>query len=134
MSALIMERDPLIPLQHACAALAMPRATLYRHLKPKTQARATTRGCNGRRLSEAERQAVLDVLHEPRFAEDTCFHVTHNGERSSTGFFDRAGSTRRSLYSRRLRVYVKRNRLLSLNGKYGNMPSLRGTCGAEIWS
>jgi predicted DNA-binding transcriptional regulator AlpA len=34
MSALIAERDPLIPVQQACAALAMPRATLYRHLKP----------------------------------------------------------------------------------------------------
>lgn len=39
MSALMASRDPLIPLQHACAALGMPRATLYRHLKtPGTQA------------------------------------------------------------------------------------------------
>lgn len=35
MSALMASRDPLIPLQHACAALGMPRATLYRHLKPQ---------------------------------------------------------------------------------------------------
>ena len=69
MSALIAERDPLIPLQQACAALGMPRATLYRHLKPKAQKQHAPRCCNARRLSEAERHAVLDVLHEPRFAD-----------------------------------------------------------------
>ena len=40
MSALIVERDPLIPVQRACAALDLPRATLYRHLKPKNEASA----------------------------------------------------------------------------------------------
>jgi putative transposase len=69
MSALIVERDRLIPLQRACAALDMPRATLYRHIKPKTGAHPTRRRCSTRRLSESERQAVLDVLHEPRFAD-----------------------------------------------------------------
>jgi len=70
MSALIVERDPLIPVQRACAALDLPRATLYRHLKPKNrQARASTRRCRARGLSESERQAVLEVLHEPRFAD-----------------------------------------------------------------
>jgi putative transposase len=69
MSALIAERDPLIPVQQACAALAMPRATLYRHLKPKVAKSATRRRCSGRRLSDAERQAVMQVLHEQRFAD-----------------------------------------------------------------
>jgi putative transposase len=69
MSALIAERDPLIPVQRACAALAMPRATLYRHIKPKATKPRSSPRCSARRLSEAERQAVLDVLHEPRFAD-----------------------------------------------------------------
>ena len=69
MSALIAERDLLIPVQRACAALAMPRATLYRHLKPKAAKVPATRRCSGRGLSDAERQAVLSVLHEPRFAD-----------------------------------------------------------------
>ena len=69
MSALIAERDPLIPVQQACAALGMPRATLYRYIKRKAQTQHTARRCNVRRLSEAERQAVLEVLHEPRFAD-----------------------------------------------------------------
>jgi putative transposase len=69
MSALIQSRDPLIPAQHACAALGLPRATLYRHARPKADKLALTRRCSPRRLSEPERQAVPDVLHEPRFAD-----------------------------------------------------------------
>jgi putative transposase len=69
MSALIVARDPLIPLRDACSALGMPRATLYRHAKPKNVRAATARRCSVRRLSEPERQAVIEVLHEPRFAD-----------------------------------------------------------------
>ena len=69
MSALIQSRDLLIPVQQACAALGMARATLYRHIKPKATKPATRRGCNGRRLSDAERQIVMQVLHQPRFAD-----------------------------------------------------------------
>jgi putative transposase len=69
MSALIAERDPLIPVQRACAALDMPRATLYRHLKLKMPKAAASSLRSRRRLSEPERQAVLDVLHQPRFAD-----------------------------------------------------------------
>jgi putative transposase len=70
MSALIQSRDPLIPLQQTCAALGMPRATLYRHSKPKTSSAVIAkRRRSPRRLSDAERQGVLDVLHEPRFAD-----------------------------------------------------------------
>jgi putative transposase len=69
MSALIAERDPLIAVQHACAALDMPRATLYRHLKPKAVKPAANSRHSRRRLSDAERQAVLDMLHESRFAD-----------------------------------------------------------------
>jgi putative transposase len=69
MSALIAERDPAIPLQRACAALDMPRATLYRQRKPKPAKSVSRRGCSTRRLTDAERQAVLEVLHEPRFSD-----------------------------------------------------------------
>jgi putative transposase len=69
LSALIAQRDPLIPLQRACTALGMARATLYRQRKPRGQLAGDGLRHSPRRLSEAERQAVLDVLHEPRFAD-----------------------------------------------------------------
>ena len=53
----------------ACAALAMARATLSRHHKPKAPRTAASPRHSRRGLSEAERQAVLEVLHQPRFAD-----------------------------------------------------------------
>ncbi len=49
-----------------CNALAVPRATYYRRLTPTT---VTARPAPPRALPSAERQQVLDVLHEPRFAD-----------------------------------------------------------------
>ena len=51
-----------------CAALGIPRATYYRRQQPK-QEPERPRPASVRALSEAERQGVLDVLHEPRFAD-----------------------------------------------------------------
>ena len=49
-----------------CRALAVPRATYYRHLDAKVRRPTPT---PTRALTVAERRAVLDVLHEPRFAD-----------------------------------------------------------------
>jgi len=49
-----------------CQALAVPRATYYRRL---TLPAAGPKPLSARALSIGERQRVLDVLHEPRFAD-----------------------------------------------------------------
>jgi len=49
-----------------CAALALPRATYYRHLEAQAP---PPRPTPARALSVAERQDVLAVLHEPRFMD-----------------------------------------------------------------
>jgi len=68
----ITELTPLVGVQAACAAVGRPRASHYRwHRKspappraprpePKPQPRA---------LTPAERQEVLDLLHEERFVD-----------------------------------------------------------------
>jgi len=61
------ELAPCVGIVSACAALGLPRATFYRHLKP--EAAAWSRRASKRALDEAERRAVLDVLHERRFAD-----------------------------------------------------------------
>ena len=61
----------------ACRALGLPRATFYRRRPPRCdepQRNETHRGERAprrcpRALSQHERQAVLDVLHEPRFVD-----------------------------------------------------------------
>lgn len=57
---------PAVAVAPLCASLGLPRATFYRRLKPpQPQAKRV----QPRALSELERAAVLDVLHEPRFVD-----------------------------------------------------------------
>jgi putative transposase len=57
---------PRLGVGRLCRALAVPRATYYRHLEAKAP---PPRPTPTRALAVAERSAVLDVLHEPRFAD-----------------------------------------------------------------
>jgi putative transposase len=50
----------------SCAALGLPKVTYYRALKPRPP---RAKRSSHRALGAGERRAVLDVLHEPRFAE-----------------------------------------------------------------
>jgi putative transposase len=52
----------------ACRALGVPRATYYRRLSG-SQARTQVRKKPARALSEAERQRIIEVLHEDRFVD-----------------------------------------------------------------
>jgi transposase InsO family protein len=61
--------DPQIPIAQACAALGISRATLYRHTEPTKPASVSVRAPSPRRLSDLERQAVLDVLHDDEFVD-----------------------------------------------------------------
>jgi putative transposase len=61
--------DPQIPILQACAALGISRATLYRQTQPAKPASVPVRGPSPRRLSDLERQAVLDVLHSEEFVD-----------------------------------------------------------------
>ncbi len=63
----VTEVAPLVGIVMACAMLAVARATYYRSLRP--HALPTARPTPHRALCPAERQAVLDVLHEPRFVD-----------------------------------------------------------------
>jgi transposase InsO family protein len=61
--------DPEIPIAQACAALGMSRATLYRNTQLAAPAALHARAPSPRRLSDTERQAVLDVLHSEEFVD-----------------------------------------------------------------
>jgi putative transposase len=61
--------DPKVPIVQACAALGISRATLYRQTQPAKPATPPMRAPSPRRLSDPERQAVLDVLHSEEFVD-----------------------------------------------------------------
>ena len=61
--------DPSIPIVQACAAVGLSRATLYRQTQPAQPALPSVRAPSPRRLSDTERQAVLDTLHSDEFVD-----------------------------------------------------------------
>jgi putative transposase len=71
----LISQTPL-PRVRACAVLGVSRATGYRREHP-TAPRHTVRNASHRRLSEAQRAAILDTLHSPRFCDQTPTHVYH---------------------------------------------------------
>jgi putative transposase len=56
-------------VSQACAALGVARAGLYRRRQPRIVRAAQPRPTPARALTPAERQVVLDVLHEERFVD-----------------------------------------------------------------
>lgn len=66
---LVEARDPVVPVDAACLALNVSRASLYRARSPAPLAVTRERAPSPRRLPDAERQAILDVFHEPAFAD-----------------------------------------------------------------
>lgn len=72
MIALVDQAAPELGVVAACEAVGLPRATYYRHRRacsPETPQEPKPRPKPKRALSDAERQKVLDTLHEPRFVD-----------------------------------------------------------------
>lgn len=73
VDAAIAELEPLIGVRAACRAVGRAQSNHYRwHRKSPVPARPTPRSARRaqpRALDPAERQQVLDVLHQPRFVD-----------------------------------------------------------------
>ena len=65
--ATVTALGPQLGIAPTCAALGVPRATYYRHRRPRPAPRPRRRP--SRALPAAEQAAVLAVLHEPRFVD-----------------------------------------------------------------
>ncbi len=57
-----------VGVQAACSALGLPRATYYRHLRPPAPS-VNERPRPPLALRPEEREAVIEVLHSPRFVD-----------------------------------------------------------------
>jgi putative transposase len=64
-----LELAPQIGIGSACKAMSVPRASLYRSLRPRTERIRTPRPRPARSLSTAETAHVLEVLNSERFAD-----------------------------------------------------------------
>jgi putative transposase len=66
----VEELSPQVSTAAACRSLGVPRATLYRHRKPKPSVPAAMpRPKPPRALSDQERRQILDVLHSEPFVD-----------------------------------------------------------------
>ena len=67
---LVQHREAFVPVVAACKALGLSRTTLYRARRQAPQRpRAKPRPSPPRRLSQQERQRILDALHSAEFAD-----------------------------------------------------------------
>jgi transposase InsO family protein len=67
--------EPRVSVVAACAALGVSRATLYRATAPSAPPTVCERAPNPRRLSDDERQSIVDVMHTPEFADQPPMEV-----------------------------------------------------------
>ena len=68
MSA-VEKLEPSVSTTTACAALGVPRASLYRHRRCTAEPEVTVQRRSHRRLGDDERRRVLEALHAERFAD-----------------------------------------------------------------
>lgn len=67
---LVEERQEVVPLDAACDALSVSRASFYRSRRPRPTSKSErTRPPSPRRLDDSERRRLLDTLHLPEFAD-----------------------------------------------------------------
>ena len=102
---LVTERSPRTGIAPACAALGLSRAIYYHAQKPPTEREPRLETV--RALAPAEREQVLAVLHEPRFADQAPaeIYATLLGEdRYVCAVGDDTGAEREALSRWRLRA------------------------------
>src|SRR5690606_10585733 len=72
---IVNDNSPSASVSRLCSALDVSRATLYRRRSPPAAARP--RPPSHRRLSDKERQEVLDMLRSDRFVDRAPTEVAH---------------------------------------------------------
>jgi putative transposase len=111
-----------------CEAFGLPRATFYRHRAPMLGPKQR-RASPARRLCDAERAAVLDVLHQPRFVDlaPAEVHATQMDE----GRYICSVRTMHRVLAENAEVRERRNQLR--HPSYA-APQLMATKPNELWS
>jgi putative transposase len=129
---LVEQRDPEVPVDAACHALNVSRASLYRSRRPAApaQPQAVCRHApSPRRLDDAERQHILDTLHRAEFADQppTEVYATLLGRgeylasiRTMYRVLAEAGETKERRNQRAPQQHV--------------MPSLTATAPNQVWT
>jgi putative transposase len=124
---LVTEVSPRTGIAPACVALGLSRATYYHAQKPPTERKPRPKPV--RALAPAEREQVVAVLHEPRFADQAPaeIYATLLDE-------DRYVCSERTYYRVLAADAVVRDRRNQLRHPHYAAPQLLATRPNELWS
>jgi putative transposase len=126
---MIDEVGDQLDIAGTCAAVGLPRATYYRRRRGVAQASPATRPEPTRKLPEPERQQVLDVLHEPRFADWAPVQVW--AQLLQEGIYLCSPRTMHRILAENVELRERRNQLR--RPRY-EAPQLLATKPNELWS
>jgi hypothetical protein len=126
---LIAERDPEVPVDGACLALNVSRASFYRSRCPAVPSVTRARGPSPRRLPDDERQAILAVFHQPEFADQPPQEVF--ATLLSRGIYL---ASIRTMYRVLAEAGETKDRRLQRTPRAHAMPSLTATAPNQVWT
>ena len=69
MIPVVSELGRTVGIVSACDAMAIPRASYYRHNRKSKAMKKSRSNRSHRRLSDVERQQVLDVCHDTAYID-----------------------------------------------------------------
>lgn len=124
----VLDIAPSLGVAATCAAFGVPRARFYRKRAPMHGPKVR-RPSPSRRLPDCERQQVLDVLHEPRFADLAPMQVYAKLLRD--GRFLCSVRTMHRILAEHAEVRERRNQLRHPTYK---KPELLATGPNQLWS
>lgn len=129
--ALVEQRARVVPVTTACSALGVARATLYRSRRPPAPSLTPSRprAPNPRRLTDGERQRILDTLHLPEFADQPPTEVYA----TLLGRGDYIGSIR-TIYRVLAEAGEVRERRNVRAAQVHPIPSLIATAPNQVWT
>ena len=130
--AIVEARDAnLIPLNAACDALTVSRASLYRSRKPPSSTPPTVRlrAPSPRRLGDVERQHLLDTLHLPEFADQPPAEIY--AQLLGRGIYL---ASIRTMYRLLAEFGENRERRNQRPAQTHAMPSLTATAPNQVWT
>ena len=126
MQALALEED--VPVSAACDALGVSRATLYRHRNPPPKTPREPRR-SPRRLSDEERQRVVDTLNSPEFVDQPPVEVY--GKLLSMGIFLASVRSMYRILAERSEVRERRRGHVA---RRHEVPRLSASAPNQVWT
>lgn len=121
--------DPDVPVTAACCALSLSRATMYRSTSPTPPPVPREPTAHPRRLSDGERQAIVDVMHSAEYVDQPPMEVF--GKLLSQGIYLASIRTIYRVLAERGETKERRNQ--HLPHSY-TKPSLCATGPNQVWT